>query len=34
VAEEEAHVLLIEPASALNTSNVRGEMTVAELDGI
>lgn len=34
VAEEEAHVLLFEPASTLNTGNVRGEMTVAELDKI
>jgi mannose-6-phosphate isomerase-like protein (cupin superfamily) len=34
VAEEEAHVLLFEPASTLNTGNVRGEMTVAELDRI
>jgi mannose-6-phosphate isomerase-like protein (cupin superfamily) len=34
VAEEEAHVLLFEPASTLNTGNVRDEMTVAELDRI
>jgi mannose-6-phosphate isomerase-like protein (cupin superfamily) len=34
VAEEEAYVLLFEPASTLNTGNVRGEMTVAELDRI
>ncbi len=34
VAEEEAHVLLFEPASTLNTGNVRGERTVAELDRI
>ncbi len=34
VAEEEAHVLLFEPASTLNTGNVRGEMRVAELDRI
>ncbi len=34
VAEEEAHVLLFEPASTLNTGNVRGEMTVAKLDRI
>lgn len=34
VAEEEAHVLLFEPASTLNTGNVRGELTVAELDRI
>ncbi len=32
VAEEGAHVLLFEPASTLNTGNVRGEMTVAGLD--
>jgi mannose-6-phosphate isomerase-like protein (cupin superfamily) len=34
VAEEEACVLLFEPASTLNTGNVRGEMTVPELDRI
>jgi mannose-6-phosphate isomerase-like protein (cupin superfamily) len=34
VAEEEACVLLFEPASTLNTGNVRGGMTVAELDRI
>jgi mannose-6-phosphate isomerase-like protein (cupin superfamily) len=34
VAEEEAHVRLFEPASTLNTGNVQGEMTVAELDRI
>ena len=34
VAEEEAHVLLFEPASTLNTGNVRGEMTLAELERI
>src|SRR5438132_8519913 len=34
VAEEEAHVLLFEPASALNTGNVRNERTVAEPDRI
>ena len=28
VAEEEAHVLLLEPASTLNTGNVRNERTV------
>jgi mannose-6-phosphate isomerase-like protein (cupin superfamily) len=32
--EEEACVLLFEPASTLNTGNVRGEMTVPELDRI
>jgi mannose-6-phosphate isomerase-like protein (cupin superfamily) len=34
VAEEEVSVLLFEPASTLNTGNVRDEMTVAELDRI
>ena len=34
VAEEEAHVLLFEPVSTLNTGNVRDERTVAELDRI
>jgi mannose-6-phosphate isomerase-like protein (cupin superfamily) len=34
VAEEEAHVLLFEPASTLNTGNVRGERTVEVLDRI
>jgi mannose-6-phosphate isomerase-like protein (cupin superfamily) len=34
VVEEEAHVLLFEPASTLNTGNVRNERTVAELDRI
>ena len=34
VAEEEAHVLLFEPASTLNTGNVRNERTVVELDRI
>jgi mannose-6-phosphate isomerase-like protein (cupin superfamily) len=34
VAEEVAHVLLFEPASTLNTGNVRDERTVAELDRI
>jgi mannose-6-phosphate isomerase-like protein (cupin superfamily) len=31
VADEEAEVLLFEPASTLNTGNVRNERTVAEL---
>jgi mannose-6-phosphate isomerase-like protein (cupin superfamily) len=31
VAEEEVHVLLFEPASTLNTGNVRGERTVEQL---
>jgi mannose-6-phosphate isomerase-like protein (cupin superfamily) len=34
VAEEEVSVLLFEPASTLNTGNVKAEMTVAELDRI
>jgi mannose-6-phosphate isomerase-like protein (cupin superfamily) len=34
VAEEEAHVLLFEPASTLNTGNVRNERTLAKLDRI
>jgi mannose-6-phosphate isomerase-like protein (cupin superfamily) len=34
VAEEEAHVLLFEPASTLNTGNVLNERTVAKLDRI
>jgi mannose-6-phosphate isomerase-like protein (cupin superfamily) len=32
VAEEEAHVLLFEPASTLNTGNERNERTVADLE--
>lgn len=32
VAEEEAHVLLFEPASTLNTGNVRNERTVETLE--
>jgi mannose-6-phosphate isomerase-like protein (cupin superfamily) len=32
VAEEEAHVLLFEPRSTLNTGNVRNERTVEMLD--
>ena len=34
VAEEEAHVLLFEPAATLNTGNVRGERTVDEPERI
>lgn len=34
VAEEEAHVLLFEPASTLNTGNLRNERTVPELERI
>ena len=32
IADEEAHVLLLEPKSTLNTGNVQGERTVAELE--
>ena len=32
VADEEVEVILFEPASTLNTGNVRNERTVAELD--
>jgi len=32
VADKEAHVLLFEPATTLNTGNVRNERTVAKLD--
>ena len=34
VAEEEAHVLLFEPASTLNTGNVRNERTRERLEAI
>jgi mannose-6-phosphate isomerase-like protein (cupin superfamily) len=34
VADEEAHILLFEPASTLNTGNIQGEMSVAKLDRI
>lgn len=34
VAEEECHVLLFEPATTLNTGNVRNERTVEELERI
>lgn len=34
VAEEEVHVLLFEPASTLNTGDVRNERTVARPDRI
>jgi hypothetical protein len=34
VAKEEAHVLLFEPASTLNTGNVRDERTVERLERI
>jgi mannose-6-phosphate isomerase-like protein (cupin superfamily) len=32
VAEEEAYVLLFEPASTLNTGNVRNEQTIEDLE--
>ncbi len=34
VAEEEAHVLLFEPASTLNTGNVHNERTLEKLERI
>jgi mannose-6-phosphate isomerase-like protein (cupin superfamily) len=34
VAEDEAHVLLFEPASTLNTGNVRDDRTLEKLDRI
>lgn len=34
VADEEAHVLLLEPKTTLNTGNVINERTVAELERI
>lgn len=34
VADEEAHVLLFEPASTLNTGNTESDMTVKELEKI
>ena len=34
VADEEAHVLLFEPASTLNTGDAQNERTVAQLDRI
>jgi mannose-6-phosphate isomerase-like protein (cupin superfamily) len=34
VAQEEVHVLLIEPASTLNTGNTQGDLTVAQLQRI
>jgi mannose-6-phosphate isomerase-like protein (cupin superfamily) len=34
VADQEAHVLLFEPASTLNTGNVRNERTLENLDRI
>ena len=34
VADEECHVLLFEPATTVNTGNVRSERTVSELERI
>jgi len=34
VAEEEAHVLLLEPKTTLNTGNIHSDRTVANLDRI
>ncbi|MCZ6573059.1 MAG: cupin domain-containing protein [Planctomycetota bacterium] len=34
VADEEAHILLFEPAATLNTGNVRDDFTLQELDRI
>ena len=34
VAEEECHVLLLEPKTTLNTGNVSNERTVAELERV
>jgi len=34
VADEEAHVLLFEPTSTLNTGNVRNERTLDRLEKI
>lgn len=34
VAEEETHIVLIEPKTTLNTGNIRNERTVAELERI
>jgi hypothetical protein len=34
VADEEAHVLLFEPATTLNTGDVQNERTVAQLERI
>ena len=33
-ADQECHVLLFEPASALNTGNVENEFTVKELERV
>jgi len=34
IAEEEAHVLLLEPKTTLNTGSIRNERTVADLESI
>lgn len=34
IADEETHVILLEPKSTLNTGNVNNERTVAQLDRI
>ena len=34
VAEEEVHIVLLEPKTTLNTGNVRNERTVAQLERI
>ena len=34
IAEEEAHVLLLEPKSTLNTGDVKNERTIADLERI
>ena len=34
VAEQEAHILLLEPAGTLNTGNVQNERTVQEIEKI
>jgi mannose-6-phosphate isomerase-like protein (cupin superfamily) len=34
VAEDETHLLLLEPKTTLNTGNVRNERTVADLDSV
>jgi mannose-6-phosphate isomerase-like protein (cupin superfamily) len=34
VAQEEAHILLLEPKSTLNTGNIQSERTVADLERI
>lgn len=34
VAEEETHIVLIEPKGTLNTGNVRNEVTIEELEKI